>query len=143
MKLADSLPRPRALPVPTDAPSNGNGNGNGNVLKTECFRNCKLLGHPFRLLARVGLQNRQMTDSEKLPDAELASLAAQWRQRVLQGDLTARGVAHELEAELRRRSGVPFPEYDTLDLRSHEQRRGFSWWRIWRRRNASPALTNR
>lgn len=83
-----------------------------------------------------------MTESEKLPDAELASMAAQWRQRALQGDLSARGVAHELEAELRRRSGVPFPHYDTLDLRSleHRQRRS-GWWQIWRGRNTAPSLT--
>lgn len=83
-----------------------------------------------------------MTESEKLPDAELASMAALWRQRALQGDLSARGVAHELEAELRRRSGIPFPDYDTLDLRSLEQRRQrTSWWQIWRGRDVVPMPT--
>jgi hypothetical protein len=43
---------------------------------------------------------------------------------------TPRGVAHQLEAELRRRAGAPHPDYDTLDLRplEHRQRR---WWKPW------------
>ncbi len=81
-----------------------------------------------------------MTESERLPDSELASMAAQWRQRALHGDLNARGVAHELEAELRRRSGALFPNYDTLDLRAleHKQKRP-AWWQIWRRSGSAAA----
>lgn len=101
-----------------------------------------MVGNTLRRSAGAGPHNGRMTDSEKLPDAELASMAAQWRQRALQGDLSARGVAHELEAELRRRSGVLFPDYDTLDLRSLDQRRQRpSWWQIWRRRDAEPMST--
>ncbi|MGJ7538545.1 MULTISPECIES: hypothetical protein [unclassified Variovorax] len=63
-----------------------------------------------------------MMDSEILPDEELGARAAEWRKRALRGDLHARGVAHQLEAELRRRSGAAFPDYDTLDLRALEHR---------------------
>lgn len=63
-----------------------------------------------------------MTESEKLPDEELGARAADWRKRALQGDPRARGIAHQLETELRRRSGAPFPDYDTLDLRPLEHR---------------------
>ncbi|MGJ7505477.1 hypothetical protein ACSFBU_34295 [Variovorax sp. ZT5P30] len=73
-----------------------------------------------------------MIELEKLPDAELGARAVEWRRRALQGDLNARGVAHQLEAELRRRAGAPFPDYDTLDLRPldlrQERRR---WWWPW------------
>jgi hypothetical protein len=61
-----------------------------------------------------------MMESEKLPDEELGARAAAWRRRALQGDPNAKGIAHQLETELRRRSGAPFPDYDALDLRSLE-----------------------
>jgi hypothetical protein len=58
--------------------------------------------------------------------------AIEWRRRALQGDLHARGVAHQLETELRRRAGAPFPDYDTLDLRPLELRQERRrWWRLW------------
>jgi hypothetical protein len=73
-----------------------------------------------------------MIETEMLPDEELGAQALEWRRRALQGDLYARGIAHRLEAELRRRAGVHLPDYDTLDLRPIELRRGKRpWWRPW------------
>lgn len=66
--------------------------------------------------------NLLMMDSEILPDEELGARATEWRKRALHGDPHARGMAHQLEAELRRRSGAAFPDYDTLDLRALEHR---------------------
>ncbi|MGJ7542304.1 hypothetical protein [Variovorax sp. LT1R16] len=75
-----------------------------------------------------------MTETEKLPDEELGRRAAEWRKRALHGDLHARGMAHELETELRRRNGAPFPAYDTLDMRSLESKQKRpSRWAFWRR----------
>lgn len=74
-----------------------------------------------------------MMELEALPDAELGARAAEWRKRALQGEWEARGVAHQLEAELRRRAGSAFPAYDTLDLRPLEakQKTGRRWWWPW------------
>jgi hypothetical protein len=73
-----------------------------------------------------------MTETERLPDEELGARAAEWRRRALQGDLHARGVAHQLETELRRRAGAPHPDYDTLDLRPLERRQvRRRWWKPW------------
>jgi hypothetical protein len=38
-----------------------------------------------------------------LPDDHLQVLAQDWRRRALQGETVARGKAHELEVEIRRR----------------------------------------
>lgn len=73
-----------------------------------------------------------MIDTESLPDADLGALASEWRRRALQGDLHARGVAHQLEAELRRRAGALRPDYEVLDLRPLEHRqRQKRWWKLW------------
>jgi len=71
-------------------------------------------------------------EPEALPDEELGIRAAEWRRRALQGDLPARGVAHQLEAELRRRAGAPYFDHDMLDLRSlaHKQA-SRRWWKPW------------
>lgn len=80
-----------------------------------------------------------MTRMETLSDEELTAQASQWRTRALQGELDARGIAHELEREMRRRAGVPMTDYDTLDLRPLDERpidlRAATrrrWWRFWR-----------
>ncbi len=76
----------------------------------------------------------RMTTKERLSDEELGVLASEWRKKALQGDLYARGTAHELETEMRRRAGSPFTNYDTLDLRPLELRTATQrrWWRFWR-----------
>lgn len=74
-----------------------------------------------------------METKELLSDEELGHLASQWRRKALQGDLHARGIAHEYESEMRRRAGAPFSNYDTLDLRPLESRTATPrrWWRFW------------
>lgn len=62
----------------------------------------------------VEISRGKLYDRPPIPDAELARSASEWRQRPLQGDSSAGVVAHELEAELRRRAGA----FDTLDMRS-------------------------
>jgi hypothetical protein len=52
-------------------------------------------------------------DTQALQDDELIALAREWRQRALRGDKSARGMAHKLECEARRR----FPETDKSALR--------------------------
>lgn len=42
-----------------------------------------------------------------LQDDELVAQAHAWRQRALRGEKHARGPAHELEREVRRRFGTP------------------------------------
>jgi len=73
-----------------------------------------------------------MIETETLPDEELGTRAIEWRRRALQGELHARGIAHQLEAELRRRAGAPHLDHDTLDLRplKHRQERR-RWWKPW------------
>ena len=71
-------------------------------------------------------------EPETLLDEELGAKAIEWRKRALQGELHARGVAHQLEAELRRRLGAPRLNYDTLDLRPLEARGQIRrWWKPW------------
>ena len=74
-----------------------------------------------------------MTTKELLTDEELGALANEWRRKALQGELHARGIAHEFETELRRRASTPFTNYDTLDLRPLELRAATQrrWWRFW------------
>jgi len=74
-----------------------------------------------------------MTTKQELPDEALSTMAIEWRRKALEGDLDARGIAHELETELRRRAGAPFTNYDTLDLRPLESRAARRrWWSFWR-----------
>lgn len=46
-------------------------------------------------------------DIQALPDDELLAQATEWRHRALRGEKDARGFAHELEREARRRFGMP------------------------------------
>ncbi|WP_285412905.1 hypothetical protein [Variovorax sp. efr-133-TYG-130] len=76
-----------------------------------------------------------MTTTQELPDEALSAIATEWRRKALEGELHARGIAHELETELRRRVGAPFTNYDTLDLRPLETRMAQRrWWQLWRTR---------
>ena len=72
-----------------------------------------------------------MIEIEALPEEELGARAAEWRKRALHGDRNARGIAHELETELRRRAGAIFPTYDTLDIRPLEVKQQRRWWKLW------------
>jgi hypothetical protein len=72
-----------------------------------------------------------MVDSENLTDEQLEATADVWRRRALHGDRAARGIAHKLEQELRRRKGV-LTLIGDLDTRPYELRhRRRPWWRIW------------
>ena len=48
-------------------------------------------------------QNGNGMDIRALQDDELMAQARDWRQRALRGEKDARGLAHELECEVRRR----------------------------------------
>ncbi len=69
-----------------------------------------------------------MTTRQELPDEALSTMATEWRSEALEGDLHARGIAHELETEFRRRAGAPFMNYDTLDLCPLESRTARRRW---------------
>ena len=71
-----------------------------------------------------------MTDLEHIGGEELAALATQWRARALHGDRDANGRAHELERELRRRSGALSTLGAQLRAPIQPQR---AWWAFWRR----------
>lgn len=76
-----------------------------------------------------------MITKEELPDEALSAIAIGGRRKALEGDLHVRGIAHELQTELRRRAGVPFINYDTLDMRPLEMTAARpQWWRFWRGR---------
>ena len=82
---------------------------------------------------RARRHNHLMTTKQELPDEALSTMAIEWRRKALEGDLHARGIAHELETELRRRAEAPFTNYDTLDLRPLESRTvRRRWWSFWR-----------
>lgn len=66
----------------------------------------------------------------ELSDAELHELAAMWRAEALRGSKEARGQAHLLEVEQRRRRGIPgLRNNNDLDLRPlAERQESKSWW---------------
>jgi hypothetical protein len=73
-----------------------------------------------------------MTEIEELDNASLGELAATWRRRALQGERQARGVAHALEIELRRRMGGPITQSGDLDTRPLALRlQARPWWKFW------------
>ena len=70
------------------------------------------------------------SEFENLSNDQLAALAAQWRARALHGERDANGRAHELERELRRRSGA----LSTLGAELRAPRRiARPWWAFWRK----------
>ncbi|WP_095946680.1 hypothetical protein [Variovorax boronicumulans] len=74
-----------------------------------------------------------MITNQEWTDEALSAMAIEWRRKALEGELHARGIAHELETELRRRVGTPFANYDTLDTRPLDMRATRPrWWRFWR-----------
>ncbi|MES2531895.1 MAG: hypothetical protein V4636_12720 [Pseudomonadota bacterium] len=79
-----------------------------------------------------------MTTISDLSDEDLALCAKDWRHRALRGDKSARGVAHDLEAELRLRGNPSFVHQqaapDELDTRPARLRSDRPWWRrLWER----------
>ena len=68
-----------------------------------------------------------------LNDDDLMLQAQQWRQRALRGDRSARGVAHALETELRRRGArnVAHTAPANLDTRPVQMRNLRPWWKFW------------
>ena len=68
-----------------------------------------------------------MTQPGLLPDDELLDRAHEWRLRALHGDRDARGAAHHLEAEVRRRFGVP----TVISHLEAPKARRRPWWRFW------------
>lgn len=74
-----------------------------------------------------------MTAISDLSDDELALYAQEWRQRALRGEKTARGVAHALETELRRRGAGAFAQTSpvNLDTRPAPLRNHRPWWKFW------------
>lgn len=77
-----------------------------------------------------------LMEISEINDDELLEQARQWRLKALRGDKDARGIAHELECEVRRRwrrkntSGADVP-LDTRSLQARERgsRRAWSVWR--------------
>lgn len=76
-----------------------------------------------------------MLEMTALSDEVLVAMAHEWRVRALRGEKVARGPAHELEAEVRRRRGRSPVEstLDDLDTRPLAAREGAarSSWRLW------------
>lgn len=67
---------------------------------------------------------------KELSDADLMEQVAKWRSAALRGSREARGKAHALEVELRRRKGVSgLRTNDDIDLRPLEEREHQGgWW---------------
>ncbi|WP_157609024.1 hypothetical protein [Variovorax sp. Root411] len=72
-----------------------------------------------------------MPDLGEFTDDELFSRAHEWRRRALYGDKDARGMAHALEAEIRRRVRNPKTAFSALDTRPLAARSAQPWWRFW------------
>jgi len=73
-----------------------------------------------------------MLETQNLDSNGLAALAAEWRRRALRGEENARGIAHALEAEVRRIGGtrpVPAHDLDTRPLALRQPDR--PWWKPW------------
>lgn len=75
-------------------------------------------------------QNQPMPKLGELTDDELFAGAHEWRRRALRGEKDARGMAHTLEAEIRRRVGISKSSYAALDTRPLEARARKPWWRL-------------
>ncbi|MGJ7523406.1 hypothetical protein ACSFA0_23195 [Variovorax sp. LT1P1] len=71
-----------------------------------------------------------MQDLSQFADDQLLVLAHEWRRRAMHGEKDARGVAHTLEVEIRRRVGNPCSSHALLDTRPLEDRSRKPWWRF-------------
>lgn len=77
-----------------------------------------------------------LTTPTALQDAELQSLASEWRIRAMQGDQLAHRMAQALEAEQRRRirdSGLlPLPPEPERSVATSERPAEMApWWKFW------------
>ncbi|VTU31198.1 hypothetical protein SRS16CHR_04831 [Variovorax sp. SRS16] len=72
-----------------------------------------------------------MRELGQFTDDELFSQAYDWRRRALHGENEARGMAHALETEIRRRVGNPKTSFAALDTRPLAARFRHPWWRFW------------
>lgn len=72
-----------------------------------------------------------MQDLKHFSDDQLLVLAHGWRRRAMHGEKDARGVAHALEVEIRRRVGNPVSSHALLDTRPASDRIRKPWWRFW------------
>ena len=99
----------------------------GSPLQEADVRSLQAKESPSIISASKG-EPANMIEPEQLSDEELAREAFEWRRRALSGDQDARGIAHELERELRRRSGA----LSTLGAALKEPPvRRKPWWRFW------------
>lgn len=80
----------------------------------------------------------------KLNDDELATSARDWRLRALRGEKDARGMAHELEREVRRRAALridddiaPTQQAPSLEMTEQAPRRAWKFWAGKSRLNVS------
>lgn len=76
-----------------------------------------------------------MMNIQELQDDDLISQAREWRRRALRGGKDARGIAHELEREVRRRFGMreigaqqPLPEVRPLAVMPQPAQRRWKPW---------------
>lgn len=70
----------------------------------------------------------------ELDETSLAAHAAEWRRRALRGEKQARGIAHALEAEMRRRFGDSIPPSQSADLDTRPlalRQPPRRWWKFW------------
>ena len=72
-----------------------------------------------------------MPEFGQFTDDELLAQAHDWRRRALHGDKNARGMAHAMETEIRRRVGNPKTSFAALDTRPLAARSQRAWWRFW------------
>ncbi|RYH22580.1 MAG: hypothetical protein EON54_25210 [Alcaligenaceae bacterium] len=71
-----------------------------------------------------------MQDLKQFSNDQLLALAHEWRRRAMHGDRDARGVAHALEVEIRRRVGNAVSSHALLDTRPVADRIRKPWWRL-------------
>jgi len=83
----------------------------------------------------IGTMEPDMMDVQELQDDELISQAREWRRRALRGEKDARGIAHELEREVRRRFGAcetatqqPLPGVRWLGIMPQPAQRRWKPW---------------
>lgn len=98
-----------------------------------CISMTSLLGDQME---HAGTMSPVMMNAQELQDDELTSQAREWRRRALRGEKDARGIAHELEREVRhhrfgaRETAVqpPLPEIRPLGIMLQPAQRRWKPW---------------